>query len=148
MVFSLSPGKVSDPDDFIRAFFKSCWDIIKVDIVVAIHLLVDLLGDCVSLINTANIILIPKKANTTYINNYRPISLIHSLTKIFSKLMASRQAPILDNIISKSQSAFIKKRCIHDNFLFVQNLAKELHQSKTPSLFLKLDISNGFDSVN
>jgi hypothetical protein len=36
---------------------------------------------------------------------------------------------------------------IHDNFLYVQNLVKELHSARTPSLFLKLDISKAFDSV-
>lgn len=100
------------------------------------------------MINTANIILIPKKTDASCISDYRPISVIHSLTKIFSELLANKLAPILDEIISRRQNAFIKKRCIHNNFLLVQNTLKELHQSKTPSLFLKLDISKAFDSVN
>jgi hypothetical protein len=74
--------------------------------------------------------------------------LIHSISKIFSKLLANRLAPVLGNLISKNQSAFIKTRCIHDNFLYVQNLIKELHRTHTPSLFIKLDISKAFDSVS
>jgi hypothetical protein len=27
-------------------------------------------------------------------------------------------------------------RCIHDNFMYVQNIVKELHRSKMPCLFL------------
>jgi hypothetical protein len=46
-----------------------------------------------------------------------------------------------------SQNAFIKKRCIYDNFLYVQNIIRALHKSKRPSLFVKLDISRGFDSI-
>jgi hypothetical protein len=41
----------------------------------------------------------------------------------------------------------VKKRSIHDNFLYVQNLIKKLHSARTPSLFLKLDISKVFNSV-
>ena len=40
-----------------------------------------------------------------------------------------------------------KKRSIHDNFLYVKNLATRLHKSKTPSLLFKLDIRKAFDSI-
>jgi hypothetical protein len=79
--------------------------------------------------------------------DYRPISLIHNLSKIWSKLLANRLAPFLPDLVSNCQSAFVKKRSIHDNFLYIQNLIKELHSKKTPGLFLKLDISKAFDSV-
>ena len=49
--------------------------------------------------------------------------------------------------MSRAQSAFIKKRSIHDNFLYTQNLVKDLHRAKIPALFLKLDIAKAFDSV-
>jgi hypothetical protein len=41
-----------------------------------------------------------------------------------------------------------RKRCIHDNFMFVQQVIKDLHSKKVPTLFIKLDISKAFDSVN
>ncbi|XP_073355531.1 uncharacterized protein [Aegilops tauschii subsp. strangulata] len=41
-----------------------------------------------------------------------------------------------------------QKRSIHDNFLHVQNLIKDLHCQNILGLFLKLDISKAFDSVN
>jgi hypothetical protein len=148
VVFSLPSIKAPGPDGFIGAFFKACWEIIKNDIFAAIRLMSLGGGSYLNLINTANIILIPKKPDAMSVSDYRPISLIHSLSKIFSKLLANRLAPILGNLISKNQSAFIKTRCIHDNFLYVQNLIKELHRSKTPSLFIKLDISKAFDFVN
>jgi hypothetical protein len=147
-VFSLPSVKAPGPDGFIGAFFKSCWDIIHHDISTAILHMANLRGGCANLINSANIILIPKKPDAASVADYRPISLIHSLSKVFSKLLANRLAPVLPHIVSKCQSAFVKKRSIHDNFLHVQNLIKELHASKTPSLFLKLDISKAFDSVD
>src|SRR6185503_10898559 len=61
--------------------------------------------------------------------------------------MANRLAPLLDNMVASNQSAFIKGRCIHDNFMLVQQTIKVLHRRKVASLFLKLDISKAFDSV-
>jgi hypothetical protein len=49
--------------------------------------------------------------------------------------------PELDKLISMSQSASIKKSCIHDTFMFVQEMAKDLHKKKIPTLFMKLDVS-------
>jgi hypothetical protein len=82
------------------------------------------------LLNSANIVLIPKKPDALTVGDYRPISLIHNIAKIFSKLLANRLAPLLNTLISKSQSAFIQKRCIQDNFLYVHNIVRRLHKQK------------------
>jgi hypothetical protein len=42
----------------------------------------------------------------------------------------------------------LKKHCIHDNFVYVQSVIKALHKAKRPTLFIKLDISKDFDSLN
>ena len=91
--------------------------------------------------------MIPKKSDARKIGEYRPINLTHSVAKIVSKLLATRLAPFLQHLISRAQSAFIKKRSIHDNFIYTQNLVQCLHRQKIPALFLKLDISKAFDSV-
>ena len=75
------------------------------------------------LLNTANIILLPKKFGAEKISDYRPTSLIHSVAKLFTKMLALRLAPAMKNIISKSQSAFIKGRSILYNYKFVQSAA-------------------------
>jgi len=53
----------------------------------------------------------------------------------------------MQELISTCQSPFIKGRSIHDNFLYVRNLAQRFHRSGMPSLLFKLDISKAFDSV-
>jgi mannosylglycoprotein endo-beta-mannosidase len=100
-----------------------------------------------NLLNKAIIVLIPNKEGAEDVRDFRPISLIHTIAKIITKVLALRLAPLLGQLISTTQSAFIKKRSIHDNFLYVRNLTRRFHRTKTPALLLKLDISKAFDSV-
>jgi hypothetical protein len=99
-------------------------------------------------LNSANIALLPKKDGAEEVSDFRPISLIHAIAKIIAKLLALRLAPFMNDLVSNAQSAFIKKRSIHDNFLYVKNLATSFHKSKTPTLLFKLDIRKAFDSVS
>ena len=55
-------------------------------------------------------------------SEYRPISLINSLVKIITKILANRLTPYMNELVSHAQNAFIKKRCIHNNFLYVQRV--------------------------
>jgi hypothetical protein len=99
-------------------------------------------------LNEAYVVLVPKKANPERMYYFRPISLSHSFAKIISKLLANRLDPELHHLLSSNQMAFIKTRCIHDNFVFVQQIVKGLHRKKIPIMFIKLDISKAFDTVN
>jgi hypothetical protein len=145
---SMPPDKAPGPDGFTGAFFKSCREIIKDDIMAVVNSLFAMNSQGFQLLNSANIVLLPKKNDALRVTYYRPISLIHSIAKIFSKLLANRLAPLLDSMVSNCQSAFIKKRSIHDNFLYVQSTVRKLHKQKMPPLFLKLDIHKAFDMVN
>ncbi len=139
--------KAPGPDGFTGAFFKACWEIIKEDILLVFNSIFNLRCAHLNLINSANIVLIPKKDGAESVSNYRPISLIHSIAKIFSKLLALRLRPHMHALISVNQSAFIKGRSIHDNFLFVRNMARRYHRLRRAMLLFKLDITKAFDSV-
>jgi hypothetical protein len=106
-------------DGFIGVFYAKCWDIVKSDVTQVIHQLSQLRGNTFNLLNTTNIVLLSKKDRAEKIGDYRPISLVHNIAKIFSKILASRLAPWLHEMVSSNQSALVKKRCIHDNFIFV-----------------------------
>jgi hypothetical protein len=140
--------KAPGPDGFTGAFFKACWGIIKDDVTAAINSLFTLNAQGFEWLNSACIVLLPKKADTMGVTDFRPISLIHSIAKIFSKLLANRLAPRLNSLVSNCQSAFIKKRSIHDNFLYILGAVRKLHRQKIPALFMKLGIHKAFDTVN
>lgn len=100
------------------------------------------------LLNSAYITLIPKKEEPISIGDYWPISLIHSFGKLITKIMANRLAPHLGSMVATNQSAFIRGRRIHDNFLLVQQMAKFLHNKGASRILIKLDISKAFNSIS
>jgi exonuclease III len=146
-VQDLAGDKAPGPDGFIGTFLKTSWHIIKGDLLQAIDYFYTQHSQHLMHLNTAHIVLVPKKADASFVSDFRPISLTHSFAKLLSKLLASRLAPELHDLVSRSQSAFVKRRSIQDNFLCTQNLIKALHRARQPSLFLKLDIAKAFDTV-
>lgn len=139
--------KAPGPDGFTGLFFKKCWGTVKHDLMRAIARFDSLHTSNLHWLNSANVVLLPKKDGAEGIADYRPISLIHAIAKIIAKVLSTRLTPHMTDLISNAQSAFIKTRSIHDNFMYVRNLARRLHKSKTPSLLFKLDIRKAFDSV-
>uniref|UniRef100_A0A453CPK7 Reverse transcriptase domain-containing protein n=1 Tax=Aegilops tauschii subsp. strangulata TaxID=200361 RepID=A0A453CPK7_AEGTS len=139
--------KAPGPDGFTGLFFKRCWNIVKADLMRVINHFDSLHTSNLQWLNSANVVLQPKKEGAERIADYRPISLIHAITKIIAKVLSLRLAPHMTKLVSNAQSAFIKTRSIHDNFMYVRNLAWRLHKSKTPSLLFKLDIRKAFDTV-
>uniref|UniRef100_A0A453P3J7 Uncharacterized protein n=1 Tax=Aegilops tauschii subsp. strangulata TaxID=200361 RepID=A0A453P3J7_AEGTS len=55
----------------------------------------NLAGGDMSVINNAAIMLLPKKDGATEIIDYRPISLIHSIGKLISKVLSIRLASVI-----------------------------------------------------
>jgi hypothetical protein len=69
------------------------------------------------------VLLLPKNSDAAALGDYRPISLIHIFAKLMAKVLAPSLAPRLVKLVDLNQCAFIKKRCIHDNFMLVQQRA-------------------------
>jgi hypothetical protein len=84
--------KAPGPDGFTGAFFKRCWEHIKVDVMNAIGGFRELHTHCLHWLNSANIVLLPKKEGAEDISDFRPISLIHAIAQIIAKLLALRLA--------------------------------------------------------
>jgi hypothetical protein len=67
--------------------------------------------------------------------NCRPISLMNNISKIITKNLEIRLAPRMNELVSQAENAFIKRRCIVDNFLYVQRVIQLLYKKKTHALF-------------
>jgi hypothetical protein len=51
-------------------------------------------------------------------------------------------------LVDANQTAFIRGRCIQDNYLLVKESVRLLHRKRIPSLLLKIDIAKAFDSIS
>jgi hypothetical protein len=106
--------KAPGSDGFTGAFLKRCWDTIIVDVMNVVQLFESLHAEIFHLFNSANIALLPKKDGAEDVSDYHPISLIHAIAKIITKMLATRHGPLINNLISNAQNAFIKKRIMHE----------------------------------
>jgi hypothetical protein len=144
----LPSDKAPGPDDFTGRFYKSCWPIIKTEVMAAMSCVWAWKFRNMGGLNSAFITLLPKLQPARCVKDFRRISLVHSFAKLVTKVLANRLAGRMHGMVSLNQSAFIKKRFIQDNFMLVQQTTRFLHQQKQPRLLLKLDISKAFDSVS
>ena len=66
-------------------------------------------------LNASFLALIPKKNNAIDVKDFRPISLVGSVYKLLSKVMANRLRVVLNCLISESQNTFVSGRQILDS---------------------------------
>ncbi|CAM0949967.1 unnamed protein product [Alopecurus aequalis] len=147
-ILEIHPEKAPGPDGYTGLFYRRCWEVIKHNLLTAFLHFQNLNTQNLDALNCATMILLPKHAGANTPQEFRPISLIHIFAKITAKILSTRLQPKMNMLISQCQSAFIKGRVIHDNFIYVQSMARVLRQKKIPSLLPKLDISKAFDSVS
>ena len=105
----IASDKAPGPDGFIGSFYKASWDIIR-DLLAAANYFYSNHDQHFNLLNNAHIVLLPKKEDASTVGDFRPISLSHSVAKIISKMLATRLSSDLDTLVSRAQSAFIRKR--------------------------------------
>jgi hypothetical protein len=86
-----------------------------------------------------------QEANT--IKQYIPIYLLNVDFKIFSKLLNDRLTPIVDNIISESQIAFINSRNILEWVVILHEVLHELKRTKGQGVLFKIDFEKTYDKI-
>jgi hypothetical protein len=109
VIADMASDKAPGPDGYISVFFKSTWHIVKHDILAAVNYFSQQHSQHLKQLNSAHMVLLPKKLDAETLRDFRPISLTHSIAKLLSKLLANRLAPFLNELVSRQQSAFIKK---------------------------------------
>ena len=91
-----------------------------------------------------------KKGDSTSTNNYRPISLLNSMSKIFEKVVFYQIYEYFDKekLFYISQYGFRKDHSTEYTCIeFLDRIMKDLDQGKNPiSIFI--DLSKAFDTIN
>ena len=98
----------------------------------------------------AKVVPIHKKGDSTSMNNYRPISILSTINKIFEKILHTRLTKYIDdfNILYKYQFGFRKN---HSTELALIEIVDQIRMSlnngnMTCGIFI--DLSKAFDTVN
>jgi hypothetical protein len=73
--------KAPGPNGFIGIFFPKCWDVIKEDLLRALHQFFHLNQQCLHFLNQAFVVLLPKKQNPSKVLDYVTPRVTESLIK-------------------------------------------------------------------
>ena len=100
-------------------------------------------------LKTANVIPIFKKGDMTNLNNYRPISLLPVLSKVFEKVINMQITNVVeDGYIDENQFGFRRNHNTEDAVLkFVDKIQKDLSLGKHV-VTVYIDVSKAFDSCD
>ena len=98
----------------------------------------------------AHTIPIFKKGDPTCINNYRPISILHFISKVFEKCLHNRLMNffVSNNILSVNQFGFLKQTSTEDAILKLVEYLYDSLNSKFNSINVFIDFKKAFDTIN
>jgi len=135
------------PDDINFDFIRKFWDVMKDDfmtILTEFHRN----GKLTNGLNSTFIALIPKVHSLQCLNDFCPISLVGCMDKVLAKVLANHLRTVIGNVVSDSQSTFVKGKQILDGILIANEVVDEDKRKNKELLKFKVDIRKAYDSVD
>ena len=120
-LMEMNGDKAPGPDGFTVAFWQSCWDFTKEEIMEMFKEFHEHSFFLKSLNNTF-LVLIPKKGGAEDLGDFRPISLLGGLYKLLAKVLTNRLKKVVGKAVSPTQNAFVMGRQILDASLIANDV--------------------------
>lgn len=144
---SVDITKGSGPDGIPPYFLKKTSDYIYIPLHIIYNKCITE-GHFPDIWKRANITPVHKTGPRHTVENYRPISILSSLSKLFERLVYDEIYPILHTIIIKQQHGFVKKRSTTTNLLiFTDYLFNSMDQQVQVDA-VYTDFRKAFDKVD
>lgn len=148
VLHSTKQGKAPGPDCLTLQYYKTLFLTLFPHMVTFHNKLRDMAAFSRDTLG-AHITVIPKdNKDPTVCSSYRPISLLYTDLKLFTKILATRLARHLQSLVHLDQVGFIPTREAKDSTIKVLNLIHVANQTHTPTIFINTDAEKAFDSVN
>nr|GEX45103.1 RNA-directed DNA polymerase, eukaryota [Tanacetum cinerariifolium] len=145
-VWSCGENKSLRPDGFTFEFFRKFWDSIGPDICATVEWFFTH-NSFSKGYNASFITLISKNQDPKSVSDFRPISLIGSLYKVVTKILAIRLSSVISDLISDVQTAFLSNRQILDGPFIINELLSWCRHKKRQAIMFKVDFAKAYDSV-
>jgi len=145
-IWDCNSFKCPGPDGINLGFFKDFWDMLKIDL---LNFFAEFYqhGKLTKGLNSTFIALIPKVDSPQRVADFRPISLVSSVYKFLSNVLANRLRNVVGNVVSTTQSTCINGRQILDGILIANEILDDAKKAKKDLLF-KVDFEKAYDSVD
>ncbi|XP_062114155.1 uncharacterized protein LOC133825193 [Humulus lupulus] len=141
-LFGIPITKSPGPDGFGSSFFKVLWQEIRDEVCSAIGQCFNT-GHFPSELHETTLSLVPKVTNPSQAIDYRPIAYCSTLYKCIAKLLCSRMALVLPDLIQLNHGAFIRGRSIAHNIMIFQDLIKNYRRTSTsPRCWIMVCLKN------
>jgi hypothetical protein len=92
--------------------------------------------------------LVPKKGNALAPSDFKPISIINGVQKLFFKILATRLKPIMDKLLLETQNGFVAGINIVHGFHYARKVIQEATRHDKQLAIFKVDLHKAFDSLD
>lgn len=149
LIKTLKNNKAPGLDYLTAEMLKNVAEIIAPPIAIVINKIFET-GDCPKVFKTAVVKPLFKTGDKQIPENYRPISLISNVAKIFEKVLVSRVKVFLKKyqLTSENQFGFQDGLSTQDAIITLVNQIQESLDEGSPCLCIFIDLAKAFDTVN
>jgi hypothetical protein len=146
-IMEMKVDSTPGPDGLPIIFFQKFWE--RIQVVIMPMFQEFYIGALVmSRLNFGVITFIPNIVGATDTHQFRPITVINVIQRIFSKVCALRLALVMERLTHPSQFAFLKGRYIHDGILALHESIHEVKVRRLKGVFLNLDFQKAYDHLD
>ena len=141
---NIAPGS----SGFTGAFYKAFWATLKYLVLSTINAIF-ISNELPESLRFGIINIIPKGTkDPRHLSNWRPLTLLNTLYKLISSILAERIKTVLNRILGPHQKAYIPGRFISEATKNTYDIFEQAIRTKNSGLAVLIDFEEAFDSVS